>query len=64
MRTCLAFLSTNRRLRWLELAKSQGRGAGARGLTGHHKDFGFHSEGNENPAEGSEQRKDDIQLTS
>lgn len=50
---------------WLELAKSQGRGVGAWGLTGNHGDFfGFHSEGNETPVEGFEQRKDDIQLIS
>lgn len=48
---------------WLEQRRSQGRTVGAWGLLGNNKDFGFYTEGNENPIEGFEQGKDNIRLT-
>jgi len=51
----------NREPEWLEPRRSQGRGAW--GLLGNNKDFGFYTEGNENPVEGFEQRKDNVWLT-
>lgn len=53
----------NREPGWLELTTSQGSGVGAWGLVGDQDDFGFYTEGNENPVEGSEQMKGNIQLT-